>query len=167
MTTKARRERSSSAMATSPAAAPPFDDLLAFRILNEIGIIDQLAQTRAARLLAPALNMSQFALLNHFARLGGEHSLVRLAGIMQVTKAAMTNTVTRLRDKGLLDVGPDPSDGRGKLVRLTPAGRQARERAVRLLARELARLDAAVSSDELATALPVLQRLRVWFDANR
>lgn len=154
-------------MPNPPGAAGPPEDPIEFQVLNEIGIIDQLAQTRAAKLLAPELNMSQFALLNHFARLGGEHSLVHLAGIMQVTKAAMTNTVARLRDKGLLQVRPDPADGRGKRVALTPAGHLARERAVRLLGHELQGLRGAVEADDLASALPVLRRLRNWFDAHR
>ena len=41
----------------APTAIPTGDDPLAFQVLNEIGIIDQLAQNRAARLLAPELNL--------------------------------------------------------------------------------------------------------------
>ena len=111
-------------------ARPPADDPLAFQVLNEVGILSQLSANRAARLLAPGLNLSQFSLLNHLSRLGGERSLVQLASAMQVTKAAMTNTVTRLQAKGLLAVQPDPQDGRGKRVSLTPAGLAARQQAV-------------------------------------
>ena len=150
----------------APVRAEP-DDPVAFQLLNEIGIIDQLAQSSATKLLAPALNMSQFAVLNHFARLGGERSMVQLAGNLQVTKAAITNTVGRLRDKGLLNVQPDPHDGRGKVVTLTAEGRQARDRAVKVLAQALQRLHEAVPTEELTAALALLRRLRVWFDANR
>lgn len=145
----------------------PGDDPLAFQVLNEVGILSQLSANRAARLLAPALNLSQFTLLNHFSRLGGERSLVQLASAMQVTKAAMTNTVTRLQAKGLLAVQPDPLDGRGKRVSLTPAGLAARQQAVRQLGQGLVGMAAAVDPKELADALIALRKLRVWFDANR
>ncbi len=151
-----------------PAAdRPARDDPLHFQLLNEVGILSQLSANRAARLLAPALNMSQFTLLNHFSRLGGERSLVQLASAMQVTKAAMTNTVTRLQAKGLLAVQPDPLDGRGKRVSLTAAGRAARQQAVQQLGQGLAAMGQAVNAQELADALVALRKLRIWFDANR
>jgi DNA-binding MarR family transcriptional regulator len=142
-------------------------DPIALQVLNEIGIIDRLARNRAARLLSPELNMSQFIVLNHFVGLGGNRSLMELARAMQVTKGAMTNTVARLRDKGLIAVKPDPRDGRGKIVSLTPAGRITRNRAVGRLGRGLAGLDAVLSAEELASTLGMLCRLRVWFDLNR
>ena len=148
-------------------ARPPGDDPLAFQLLNEVGILSQLSANRAARLLAPGLNLSQFTLLNHFSRLGGERSLVQLASAMQVTKAAMTNTVARLHGKGLLAVQPDPQDGRGKRVSLTPAGLAARQQAVQQLGQGLVGMASAVDAQELAQALTALRKLRVWFDANR
>ena len=143
------------------------NDPVEFQVLNEIGIIDQLAQNRATRLLSPELNMSQFIVLNHFTRLGGNRSLMELASAMQVTKGAMSNTVARLLDKRLIAVKPDPRDGRGKIVSLTPAGRIARNRAVNRLGRGLAGLDAVLSAEELASTLGMLRRLRAWFDRNR
>ena len=152
-----------------PPAEPaaPGGDPLVFQVLNEVGILSQLSSNRAARLLAPGLNLSQFTLLNHFTRLGGERSLVQLASAMQVTKAAMTNTVARLQAKGLLSVQPDPLDGRGKRVSLTPAGVAARQQAVRQLGQGLAAMQEAVSPQDLAAALVALRKLRVWFDNNR
>jgi len=148
-------------------AADPAQDPLAFQVLNEIGIIGQLSGNRAERLLAPDLNLSQFVVLNHFYRLGGERSLVRLAGAMQVTKGAMTNTVTRLHAKGWLAVRPDPHDGRGKLVALTEAGSEVRMRAVARLATTFKDLDAAIGAEQLGDMLAGLRRLRTWLDANR
>jgi DNA-binding MarR family transcriptional regulator len=149
------------------AATPPADDPLAFQVLNEVGILSQLSSRRAAQLLAPGLNLPQFSLLNHFTRLGGEHALVQLAAAMQVTKGAMTNTVARLQAKGLLAVQPDPLDGRGKRVSLTPAGLAARQQAVQQLGQGLLGMGQAVNAKELADALVALRKLRVWFDANR
>ncbi len=148
----------------STAALP---DPPSFQVLNEVGIIGQLSQNLASRLLAPALNLSQYSLLNHFARLRGERSLVQLAAAMQVSKGAMTNTVGRLADKGLLAVQPDPEDGRGKRVSLTAAGLAARQQAVQQLAQGMAGLAEAVADEELTAALPALRKLRSWLDSHR
>ena len=135
--------------------------------MNEVGIIDQLAQNRAALWLGPGLNLSQFVVLNHLTRLGAERSLVQMASAIQVTKAAMTNTVARLVAKGLLQVQLHPTDGRGKQVSLTPAGHAARQQAVARLGAGLADLGTLASAAELAQALGVLRKLRVWFDSHR
>jgi DNA-binding MarR family transcriptional regulator len=171
--TRAPRRRAAPvapAAPAAPAAAPPaplLEDPPAFQLLNEVGILGQLSSHHAAALLAPELNLPQFAVLNHFTRLGGERSPVQLAAAMQVTKGAMTNTIARLQAKGLVQVLPDPADGRGKRVVLTPAGRAARQQAVRLLAQGLAALDGVVDERELLAALAVLRQLRVWFDTHR
>jgi len=149
------------------ASATAADDPLPFQVLNEVNIISQLSQNLGARLLAPELNISQFSVLNHFVRLGGERSLVQLAGAMQVTKGAMSNTIARLQAKGLVQVLPDPADGRGKQVSLTEAGMAARQRAVRLLGQGLAGLATVVPEAELADALQALRTLRIWFDTHR
>ena len=151
----------------SKKPVPEEGDPLSFQLLNEIGIISQLAQNAGARLLAPDLNVSQFSVLNHFVRVGGEPSLKALADNMQVTKGAMTNTVSRLLDKGLVQVRPDPTDGRGKLVSISPAGHAARNRAVAQLGQGLADLLPLVPASELTQALRVLRKLRVWFDEHR
>ena len=54
----------------------------AFQLLNEVGIIDQLAQHRAAQLLAPELNMPQFIVLNHLVRRGSDATQIELAYAM-------------------------------------------------------------------------------------
>jgi len=143
------------------------NDPIEFQVLNEIGIIDQLVRNRAARLLAPELNLSQFIVLNHFVRLGGKRSLMELASAMQVTKGAMSNTVARLLGERLIAMVPDPQDGRGKIVSLTHAGRSARNREVARLGLGLAGLDAVLSGEEFAHALDRLRKLRVWFDRNQ
>ena len=102
--------------------APPPDDPLVFRFFNEIGIIEQLSRARFERGLPHGLTLSQFKVLNHFARLGGERSPLSLARSFQVTKGAVTNAVQKLEGKGFVATRPDPDDGRGKLVYLTDAG---------------------------------------------
>ena len=142
-------------------------DPLLFQLLNEAGILAQLSQNSASRLLAPELNMSQFIVLNHFVLVGEESSLSRLARSMEVTKGAMTNTIVRLDRKGYVEVRPDPADGRGKIAKLTPTGRAARHRAVALLGQALTPLAATMIDAELKAALQALRKARIWFDQNR
>lgn len=143
------------------------EDPIEFKVLNEIGIISQLANNRATRLLSPDLNMSQFIVLNHFVRIGGERSLVQLANAMQVTKGAMSNTIARLQDKGLVAVKADPQDARAKLVWITAAGRAMRNSAVSKLGKGLSGVHAVIKVNELELALDTLRKLRSWFDQNR
>ena len=145
----------------------PPDDPLVFQFFNEIGIIEQLSRARFERGLPHGLTMSQFGILNHFARLGGERSPVDLARAFQVTKGAVTNSVHKLAAKGFVETRPDPRDGRGKLVRLTDQGRAARDDAIETLVPFLPVLLAEFSKADFAAALPFLQRLRTFLDEER
>ncbi len=138
-----------------------------FNFFNEIGIIDQLAQTLLERALPDKLKMSHFGVLNHFARLGGEQGPAELARAFQVTKGAMTNTVQRLRDRGLVEVKPDPGDGRGKLVRITDKGLRVRAKAIKAISPELAELEARFGGGKFQKALPFLRELRMYLDQAR
>ena len=142
-------------------------DPLIFTFLTEVGIIDQLARASLERVLPDGLKFSHFGVLNHFARLGGEQSPAELARAFQVTKGAMTNTVQRLQARGLVDVGPNPHDGRGKRIRITEKGFRVRDEAILAVAPELRQLGGEFSAEEFAAALPFLQRLRVYLDAAR
>ncbi len=143
------------------------EDTPVFRLLTEVGIIEQLARNELERNLPDGLKMSQFGVLNHLARLGGDWSPNRLANAFQVTKGAMTNTIQRLERRGLVKVASDPEDGRGKLVSLTEQGRALRMRCVESVAPLIAELAAELSAGELRTALPVLEKVRRYLDRHR
>jgi DNA-binding MarR family transcriptional regulator len=145
----------------------PSEDPEAFRFFTEIGIIEQLARNRLERSLPDDLKMSQFVVLNHLVRLGGDWSPVRLANAFQVTKGAMTNTLQRLEKRGLLQVKADPRDGRGKLVSITQAGRKMRERCIESVGPLLANLSRELTDKDLAVALPVLEKVRKYLDSHR
>jgi len=143
------------------------EDPLLFTFFNEIGIIEQLARAQFEQVLPDGLKLSQFTVLNHFARLGGERSPAQLASAFQVTKGAMTNTLQRLEARGLIAVRPDPSDGRAKLVSLTDEGLAVRNAAIAALVPSMQRLATLFPQQEFAAALPFLQRLRAFLDQDR
>jgi len=150
----------------NPRNDPP-EDPLAFRLLTEIGIIEQLARNRLERCLPDGLKISQFVVLNHLVRLGGEWSPARLANAFQLTKGAMTNTLQRLEKRGLVQVAADPRDGRGKLVSITGAGREMRARCVESIGPLFDDLSSELSTRDLASALPTLERVRKYLDRHR
>ena len=143
------------------------NDTAIFRLLTEASIIEQLARNQLERRLPDGLKMSQFGVLHHLERLGGDWSPNRLANAFQVTKGAMTNTIQRLEARNLVKVVPDPEDGRAKLVSITEEGRAVRARCVENLGPLIADLSAEVSKKEVKAALPVLGKIRRYLDTHR
>ena len=144
------------------------DDPLAFEVFNEIGIIDQLAGTMFASVMPAGMTQAQFTVLNHFVRLGvAEKSPADLANAFQITRPTMTSTLSRMERAGLISVRPDPSDGRAKLVSLTPEGRKMREKCISALLPLLPMISAVVSNHELSELLPALRKIRIKLDALR
>ncbi len=143
------------------------DDPLAFRVLNEIGIISQLATTGFEQVMPEGMTIAQFSVLNHFVRLGGEKSPNDLARAFQVTKGTMTSTLQRLEVRGWIAIRPDPEDGRGKLVSITAAGKKARNLALAALGPRLAKLYQAVPHSHFEALLPLLADLRAFLDRDR
>ncbi len=143
------------------------DDPLSFRVLNEVGIISQLATTMFEQVMPQGMTLAQFSILNHFVRLGGERSPLELARAFQVTKGTMTSTLQRLEARGSIAMRPDPDDGRGKIVSITPAGRKARQAALVALAPGMAWLERGVPRDTLESLLPALTQLRQVLDQAR
>ena len=138
-----------------------------FALLNEIAIIEHLARNRLERVLPDGLRASHFVVLNHLARMGDGRSPARIARAVQVERPAMTNTIQKLEARGLVRVGPHPSDGRGKLVFLTDAGRAARAQAVAAATAAILPIATGIAEAEALAALPMLRRLRAALDAAR
>lgn len=143
------------------------DNNLLFRFFNEIGAIEQLARGRLERVLPYDMTMSQFTVLHHLVKLSATQSPVTLARAMQVSKATMTNTVQKLQAKGLVSVASDPRDGRGKLVQLTQAGREARDRAIQRIEPEMQALAMTLGREPFALGLPYLEAVRRKLHADR
>ena len=146
-------------MASENNQLPPL-----FRFFTEVGIIAQLSSNFADRVLPEGVTRAQFALLNHFVRLGGPFSPAQLANSFQVTKGAISQLMQKLTAGGWIEVAPDPNDGRGKLVSITPAGVNLHRRCLEALAKHMGPLTKDIPLDELERALPLLERVRRLLD---
>lgn len=93
---------------------------------------------------------------------GGPLSPGALAAAEQVRPPTMTRLVAALEADGLVAREPDPRDGRGVLIRATPAGRrmleEGRARRTSALVRQLAAL-APAELETLSEAATILERL--------
>lgn len=144
------------------------EDPLAFQLFTEIGIIDQLAGTAFERALPAGMTRAQFTVLHHLSRITETaQSPARMADAIQVSRATMTSTVGRLAQRQLVEVLPDPTDGRGKLVQLTPAGRAMRDSCIAAVAPLLPLIDTVYTQTELTLLLAELRRLREKLDQDR
>jgi DNA-binding MarR family transcriptional regulator len=141
---------------------------VSFQVMTEIAIIGHLADTALAQTLPEELSVAGFGVLNHFVRLNVDgESPARLARAFQVTKGAMTYTLQRLEEIGLVTIEPDPADARAKIVRITAKGRRLRERGADGVRPGMLALIEALGAEEFARVLPFLIKLRRVLDAAR
>lgn len=83
---------------------------------------------QAARLVTHAgfggeLHPVQWSALRYFARVGGTAATVKgLAAFQGTTAGPASRTVGAILAKGLVEMAPDPADGRRRLIRLTKGG---------------------------------------------
>lgn len=138
-----------------------------FDFFNEIAIIDQLAKARFAKLLAPYLNPSEFAVLNHFVRMGDDRTPSYLAKAFQMTKPSMTAIVGKLAGKNYVEIRPGEKDRRQKFVTLTETGRAAHTRGIDAVTPLAAQVIESQDISRLAGILPILKELRAYLDAAR
>lgn len=138
-----------------------------FTYFNEINIIAQLSSNRFERALPYGLTISQFSVLNWFVRVDKAATPGRLASAFMVTRGAMTNTLKKLEQKGLVEIVPDESSGRQKIVTLSRQGAKVRNEAIVACGPLLIECLAVLSMSQIDRQLPTLQRLRKYLDANR
>lgn len=139
----------------------------AFALFNEIGILAQLSRALLERRLPAGLLAPHFTVLNHLVRLGDGRTPLEMARAFQVPKTSMTHTLSGLEQRGLIRLGPNPNDGRSKLVYLTVEGRALREATIAATGADLARIDALFPVDRMAALVPDLAELRQVLDSNR
>jgi DNA-binding MarR family transcriptional regulator len=100
------------------------------------------------------LTINEFNTLNALRRAGPPHRLSpKQVGIsLLFSSGGLTKLLERLESRGLIAREPDPSDGRGVLVSLTPEGKELQEQA--MAAHQ-------VNEEELLTPLTSQQRDRL------
>ena len=154
---------------TDGRAPEPADDRsrIYFDLFIEIGMVAQLTRSLMVHRLPDGLIELHFRLLDFLVRAGDGRTPFAIAQAFQVPKTSVTHTLSTLAARGLIEIRPNPADGRSKLVYLTPAGRDLRARAVDALGPEIAALAADHPPEEIAELVPRLRRIRRWLGSNR
>jgi DNA-binding MarR family transcriptional regulator len=140
---------------------------LYFELFNEINILGQLSSALLAARLPGGLMPSHFGVLNHLVRVRDGQTPLALAHAFQVPKTTMTHTLSGLARHGLVEMRPNPQDGRSKRVWLTAPGRALRDETIAALAPDIAALAGQFGPERVAAALPHLRDLRAIMDRMR
>jgi len=141
-------------------------DDIAVALFGELFMADQLARNRISRVLPKGMELSQFSVLNHLARISDERTPAQLARAFHVTRGAMTNTLARLQWAGHVHIRPDWEDARRKLVAISPSGRAARDSAVATVVPLIAEVVQSIGSDRVRALLSVLRELRIRLEQD-
>lgn len=140
---------------------------LYFAFFNEVGIIEQLSRALLEARLPDGFLVSHFSVLNHLIRVRDGQTPLVLARAFQVPKTTMTHTLSGLEAHGLVDMRPNPKDGRSKCVWLTDAGQKFRDDAIAAMVPELAGFAEKYPAEFIEDIVPKLSEIRQFLDAER
>ncbi|KZY06323.1 MULTISPECIES: MarR family winged helix-turn-helix transcriptional regulator [unclassified Sulfitobacter] len=135
-------------------------NIFAIQLFSELLAADQSVRHRLSRVLPKGMEISHFSVLNALAFHGEERSPAKLAATFNVTRGAMTNTLSKLEWAGYIHVRPDWDDARRKMVAISPAGRQARDAAVDAITPMINQVVDDLGEDRVRDALPILREIR-------
>ena len=134
---------------------------LAVALFSEILTAEQLVRNQLSRALPKGMEISHFSVLNSLAWHKGERAPAKLAETLNVTRGAMTNTLTKLEWAGYVHIRPDWDDARRKMVGISPAGRQAHEAAISAITPMITQVVREIGEDQARAALPILREIRI------
>ncbi len=117
--------------------------------------------------LPSGLSGSHFFVLNHLIRVQDGRTPLDLARAFQVPKTTMTHTLSGLEARRLVDMRPNPKDGRSKCAWLTKKGRSFRDEAIASLEPDLVKFLARFPKRHIETLVSHLAEIRETMDANR
>jgi DNA-binding MarR family transcriptional regulator len=138
-----------------------------FALFNEIGIIEQLSRASLEARLPQGLIAPHFVVLNHLVRLGDGRAPIDMARAFQVPKTTLTHTLKGLEGRGLIEMRPNPEDGRSKLVYLTDAGRALRQDTITAMGPDFDRIAEGLDIERIKAVIPALRELRIFLDDDR
>jgi len=143
------------------------NESIAVALFSEIFMTDQLSRSMVSKALPKGMELSHFSVLNHLAHSEEERSPAQLARAFNLTRGAITNTLTKLEWAGHIHVRPDWDDARRKFVSISPSGAAARNAALAALAPMLSEIVDALGLDRVKAALPLLRDIRMHLESQK
>ena len=132
------------------------------QVFDEIRYIEHMVRTTISRKLPVGLTYPQFEVMNLLSRRGDGISPLEVARALQMTKSGLTNTLQRLHARKLIHVEHCETDGRRKIIWLTPEGRGAYGQSMVSIRPKMEDLRDGFTQKEFRDALPFLKALRTW-----
>lgn len=135
-----------------------------------LSIVSKLFNTRMSVLLAPhQLTPSQFSILNHVTRqrLEGGHSISQIAAAVEVEQPAVTKTMIKFQNMGLVKFDAHPSDKRSKIVRATSEADRLLGTIYQDMGPDLFKVFDSLNGSDIETFAAQLKTLGKWLDKNR
>lgn len=140
---------------------------LYFEFFNEVGIIEQLSRTLFEAKLPSGFLISHFSVLNHLARLGDGQTPLSMANAFQIPKTTLAHTLMGLEKHMLIEMRPNPKDGRSKLVFLTQKGDNFRLKAIGSLQEEFTQFAKVFKLGDITNMTQELSKVRQYLDELR
>lgn len=135
-----------------------------------LSIVSKLFNTRMGVLLAPhQLTPSQFSILHHVTRqrLEGGQSISQIAAAVEVEQPAVTKTMNKFQNMGLVKFDAHPSDKRSKIVRATSEADRLLEMIYQDIGPDLFKVFDSLNGSDIETFAAQLKTLGKWLDENR
>lgn len=147
--------------------APEANGALLFGVLNDIGIIAQLACAIVEHHLPPGLIEAHFIALNHLSRRPEGQQASVMARALQLPKTSLSHTLKVLEQRGLIEQRTNPEDARAKLVHITPQGMALLGQTIAAMKTSYAQVPDVIGVERLAQVAPILSDLRRLLDDER
>ena len=98
-------------------------------------IVRAVSDEIASQLEGIGVNLGEFDVLATLRRHGRGAKLTpkEISAATFVTPSGLTNRLARLEKMGLISRQADPSDGRGALIKITPAGKRVADRGIEIV----------------------------------
>lgn len=137
-------------------SAQSFDNMLGHRLTRLSSAIEQLAEREAAR--AAELSLPEYRVLIVLLD-KGPLGVAGLQSVLQIDKAWISRTLTRLSGKGLVDSAADKTDARRTSYRLTAQGRRTATSLMKRATKREEQILDGVEGKDRARFLSVLDRI--------
>lgn len=121
---------------------------------------DQLARSHISKALPKGMELSHFSVLNLLASVSEHRTPAQLAKSLNLTRGALTNTLSKLEWAGYIHVSPDWDDARRKQIVISPAGQRAREAALSAITPIMSQVVDRIGAEKVKSALPVIREIR-------
>ena len=135
-----------------------------------LSIVSKLFNTRMGVLLTPhGLTPAQFSILHHVTRprLDGDHSISSIARSVEVEQPAVTKTIAKFQNLGLVQIAVHPTDKRAKLVKTTPEAHKLLGVIYQDIGPDLYTVFNSLDGTDIESFAGQLKTLGTWLDKNR